>query len=77
VERISEFEDREHFPQPWIAEEEAQGAALGLLNAGIALDLFPSLAVVSSRGDVLDGNGLGLDFDGLGLLFRPPCLGNP
>jgi hypothetical protein len=28
VERISEFEDREHFPKPWIAEEEAQGAPL-------------------------------------------------
>jgi hypothetical protein len=37
VERISELEDGKHFPQPWIAEEEAQGTPLGLLNAGIAL----------------------------------------
>jgi hypothetical protein len=65
---VSEFEDREHFPEPWIAEEEAQGASLGLLNAGIALGLFPSLAVVSLRGDGLDG---------FGLSSRLSSLGNP
>jgi hypothetical protein len=66
VERISEFEDREHFPQPWIAEKEAQGAPLGLLNAAITLGLFPSLAVVSLRGDGLDGHGLPFRLSSLG-----------
>ena len=48
MERISEFEDGEHFPQPWIAEEEPQGMPLGLLNAGIALGLCLSLATSPS-----------------------------
>ena len=67
---ISEFEDGEHFPQPWIAEEESQGAALGMLNAGIALGLFPSFSFVPLGGD-------GLDSDSLGLPFCRPSLGNP
>jgi hypothetical protein len=70
VERISEFEDREHFPKPWIAEEEAQGAPLCFLNAGIALGLFLSFVFVPLGGD-------GLDSDGLGLPFCRPSLGNP
>jgi hypothetical protein len=48
VERISELEDGEHFPQPWIAEEEAQGTSLGSLNAGIALGLCLFLATSPS-----------------------------
>jgi hypothetical protein len=43
VERISEFEDREHFPQPWIAEEEAQGAPLG--QEAIELPVQPVAAL--------------------------------
>jgi hypothetical protein len=68
VERISEFEDREHFPKPWIAEKEAQGTPLGLLNADIAQGLFFFLGFVPLGGDGLDG---------LGLSFRRPSLGNP
>jgi hypothetical protein len=68
VQWVSEFEDGEHFPQPWIAEEEAQGTTLGLVNTGIALGLFVSLAVVSLRGDGLVG---------LGLPLCLPSLGNP
>ena len=68
MQRVSEFEDREHFPEPWIAEEEAQGAPLGLLNAGIAMGLCFFLGFVPLGGDGLDG---------LGLSFRRPSLGNP
>jgi hypothetical protein len=70
VQGVSEFEDREHFPKPWIAEEEAQGTTLGLVNTGIALGLFVSFAFGLSDGD-------GLDVDGLGLPLCLPSLGNP
>jgi hypothetical protein len=70
VQGISEFEDGEHFPQPWIAEEEAQGATLGLVNTGISLGLFPSFSFVPVGGDALDS-------DGLGLAFCCSSLGNP
>lgn len=67
---VSEFEDGEHFPQPWIAEEEAQGAPLCLLNAGIAQGLFFCLSLVLSDGG-------GIDIDGLGLPLCLSSLGNP
>jgi hypothetical protein len=70
VERISEFEDGEHFPEPWIAEEEAQGTPLGLLNAGIILGLFFCLACV-----VLEG--VDLDVDGLTFSLLRSSLSNP
>jgi hypothetical protein len=67
---VSEFDDREHFPQPWIAEEEAQGTPLGLVNTGIILGLFFCLACV-----VLEG--VDLDVDGLTFSLRRPSLSNP
>jgi hypothetical protein len=68
VEGVSEFEDREHFPEPWIAEEEAQGAALGMVSAGIAQGLFFCLSLVLSDGG-------GIDIDGLGFPLSLSSLG--
>jgi hypothetical protein len=49
VERISEFEDREHFPQPWIAEEEAQGAPLGQEAIELPVQPVPALGQAGAQ----------------------------
>ena len=40
MQRVAEFQHGEYLPQAWIAEEEAQGTTLGLMDEAVALGLL-------------------------------------